>query len=280
VSSFSNVETVSGPPVTGADPYIPVDYSQIQLATLHYRAELTSRLQQLGADTDRLQATLQAGNLAQARQLWLTAHLDYERLGAAYDTFGQFGDEIDGRPNGLPGGVNDPGFAGFLRLEYGLWHGQPAVALIPVGAHLDAAVHGLARAFPQMQTPANDLALRTHEILENTLQFELTGEDDEGSHTMLATALANVQGTQLALGAIANLLGQHDPQVLGQASTGLAALSSTLHGYDRPQGWTPLDGLTQTEREHLDAAVSGLLEQLSLIPDLLELPVQPATADS
>ena len=183
-------------------------------------------------------------------------------------------------PSGLPGGVNDPGFAGFLRLEYGLWHGQPAAELVPIGARLDAAVRGLARAFPHMQTPANDLALRTHEILENTLQFELTGDVDEGSHTTLATALANVQGTQLALGAIANLLRQRNPQLLGQVSAGLAALAAMLQRDDRPQGWTPLDNLTQTERERLDAAVSGLLEQLSPIPDLLELPVQPATADS
>ncbi len=89
-------------------------------------------------------------------------------------------------------------------------------------------MRGLARAFPHMQTPANDLALRTHEILENTLQFELTGDADEGSHTTLATALANVQGTQLALGAIANLLRQRNPQLLGQVSAGLAALPAML----------------------------------------------------
>jgi high-affinity iron transporter len=279
-ASFSEVETVRGPPVAGAHPYVPVDFSQVQLATLDYRSELTGRLTQLVAATDNLQAALESGNLSEARQRWLTAHLDYERLGAAYDTFGDFGDKIDGRPSGRPGGVNDPGFAGFLRLEYGLWHGQPAALLVAVGTQLDMAVRGLAGAFPRMQTPANDLTLRTHEILENTLQFELTGQNDEGSHTTLATALANVLGTQLALGAIASLLRQRDPDLLAQVSTGLASLAAMLRGYHRPQGWTPLDRLTQPQREHLDAAVSGLLEQLSPIPDLLELPVQPATADS
>ena len=98
-----------------------------------------------------------------------------------------------------------------------------------VGARLDAAVHGLARAFPQMQTPANDLSLRTHEILENTLQFELTGDDDEGSHTTLATALANVQGTQLALGAIANAPAPaRTLSCWRQVSAGLAALAAML----------------------------------------------------
>ena len=154
----------------------------------------------------------------------MAAHLDYARLGAAYDTFGDFGDEIDGRPNGLPGGVADPNFQGFLRLEYGLWHGQPLPVLVSVVDRLDTAVHGLVQQFPLMQTPANDVSLRTHEILENTLQFELTGEEDEGSHTTLATALANVQGTQLALTAIAPLLQQHDPQLLAAVTAGLQGL--------------------------------------------------------
>ena len=91
-SNFSELRTVSGPPVTGAQPYVPVDFSQIQLATLRYRAELTAGLQQLSTDTDGLQAALADDDLAQARQRWVTAHLDYERLGAAYDTFGDFGD--------------------------------------------------------------------------------------------------------------------------------------------------------------------------------------------
>ena len=33
----------------------------------------------------------------------VTAHLDYQRLGAAYDAFGDLGDAIDGLPAGIPG---------------------------------------------------------------------------------------------------------------------------------------------------------------------------------
>ena len=211
-----------------------------------------------------------------ARLLWLPAHLDYAGLGAAYDTFGNFNSEINGRPNGLPGGVDDPHFEGFLRLEYGLWHRQPATELKPVTANLDAAVRGLLQQFPQMLTPANDLSLRTHEILENTLQFELTGESDEGSHTNLATAFANVQGTEAALGAIAPLLALHDRGLLEEVSAGLHGLGRLVGTYERRNGtWTPLEDLTRPQRERLDGAVSSLLEQLAPIPDLLELPVQP-----
>jgi high-affinity iron transporter len=278
-TTYSTVGTVKGPAVAGAHPYVPVDFSQVQLATSRYRAGLLPGMRRLVTDTGKLLAAVDGGDLATARRAWLPAHLDYARLGAAYDTFGNFNTEIDGRPNGLPGGVHDSHFEGFLRLEYGLWHGLPAAELKPIAARLDAAVRGLLQQFPQMLTPANDLSLRTHEILENTLQFELTGETDEGSHTNLATAFANVQGTEAALAAIAPLLALHDRGLLEGVSAGLRRLASLLGSYEHPNGtWTPLEDLTRSQREHLDATVGSLLEELSPIPDLLELPVQPDTA--
>jgi iron uptake system EfeUOB component EfeO/EfeM len=276
----SRVERVTGPPVTGAHPFVQVTSDQIQLATLAYRNTLTAWMGRLAVATDALKAAVDGDDLARARQLWLPAHLDYSRLGAAYDTFGNFNDEINGRPLGLVGGVNSPNFQGFLRLEYGLWHGQPDSKLVLVVAALDNAVHGLIKQFPQMLMPANDLSLRAHEILENTLQFELTGETDQGSNTNLATAWANVQGTQLALAAIAPLLQQGEPGLVASLRQGLQNMAGTFKGFEHPDGtWTPLQSLTRAQREDLDGELGGLLEQLSVVPDLLELPILPATGD-
>ena len=274
----SRVEQVNGPPVAGAHPYVPVTSDQIQLATLNYRTSLANWMGRLVVATDALKA-VRFRQPGQARQLWLPAHLDYARLGAAYDTFGNFNDEINGRPLGLVGGVNNPDFQGFLRLEYGLWHGQPDHELAPVANALDRAVHGLLKQFPQMLMPANDLSLRTHEILENTLQFELTGETDEGSHTNLATAWANVQGTQLALAAIAPLLQQGEPGLLASLRQGLdnmsaaSRISSSQTAPGLPCSRSPPRSGTPGRR------AGRLLEKLSTVPDLLELPLRPATGD-
>ena len=266
---------VTGAPVDDAHPYLPATQDEMDTAVGAYRLDVRSGLDQLAVDTDTLQADVDRGDLTAARRQWLVAHLDYERLGAAYDTFGQFDEAIDGRPDGLPGGVGDPNWTGFHRLEYGLWNGQSVAVLTPVADQLDREVHALVQAFPDQQTDPNDLSLRTHEILENTLQFELTGETDQGSHTNLATALANVQGTEMTLGVLAPLLQTRNPQLLAAADTGLDGLAATLTTYRLPDGsWTPLGSLTTTQRQALDSDVSGLLETLSPIPDILELPVE------
>jgi high-affinity iron transporter len=217
-----------------------------------------------------------SGNLDAARARWLPAHLDYERLGAAYGTFGDYDQDINGLPSGLVGGVNSPKFVGFHRLEYGLWNGQPVATLAPVAEALDASVHGLQHAFPLMETAPTDVALRTHEILENALQFEMTGETDFGSHTNLATVAANVEGTQMTLAAVTPLSARENPKLLHQAQRGLTGFATDLGRYRSNTGtWTPLQDLTQAQREQLDGTLSELLEQLAPIPDLLTLPPSP-----
>jgi high-affinity iron transporter len=271
---------VRGPAVATTHEYTPVSSDQMHLASLAYQKRLLPKLALLQRDTDALTRAIVARKLGAARTLWLPAHLDYARLGAAYGTFGALDGDIDGRPSALPLGVRDRHFQGFLRLEYGLWHGQPASELRPVAEALDGSVHTLVRQFPHMTMDENDLSLRAHEILENSLQFELTGQTDEGSHTNLATVWANVQGTQVDFGALAPLLRLSSPALTSTAETGLAHLATTFRAYRRPDGtWRSLQSLSTAERERLDGATSALLERLSQVPDRLEIPPRPPAGD-
>lgn len=270
--SFSSKVVVRGRAIEGARPFVPVTYAQLASAAAAFRREIDEQLPTLVADVDALQSDIRRGDLEHAKQSWLLGHMEYERLGAAYTTFGDLDDQINGRPDGLPGGVHDEDFTGFGRIEYGLWTGQTAAQLAPAAAALDRTVHTLATAFPVAPIPPNDVALRSHEILENALQFELTAQTDLGSHTNLATVRANVDGTRLALTAVAPLLQARDPALLHTVSNGLDGLAVMLDTYRHSNGsWTPVQALTRAQHQRLDAAVSGLVEQLSPIPDLLQV---------
>jgi iron uptake system EfeUOB component EfeO/EfeM len=275
---YSRIVRVSGRPVHDAHPYQQVTYTELAPLVTKYRAEVSAGLTTLASDTDRLQSFADAGQQQQAKQAWLVAHLDYARLGAAYDTFGDFNDEIDGRPNGLPQGVDDPSWTGFLRLEYALWQNQPPAVVASTADQLDAAVHQLVAAFPEQATPINDLSLRAHEILENTLQFELTGETDQGSHTGLATAMANVQGTEMILGIIAPLLEKREPALVGRLQTDLGQVTNLLDAAQLADGtWPAVQSLSLTQRERLDGAIGNYLETVSPVPDVLELPPEASS---
>ncbi len=272
----SKTYTVGGGSSGGSTGFAPVSDQDLQQPVADYRAYVQQNLPVLLADSQRLAADLAAPDLtaaalAAAKADWLTAHLDYEGLGAAYGTFEDFDAKIDGRATGLQGGVNDPSWTGFHRIEYGLWHGQRAAVLKPLGDQLVADIQSLIKAFPSQTTDPNDLPLRTHEILENTLQFQLTGISDYGSGTALATASANLHGTQVVLSTLVGLMQARDPQALKSIDTWIQTVAADLNAAQRPDGsWTALDQLTATQRQKINGDLGELLEQLSVVPDLLE----------
>jgi len=263
----------SGPVQAGV---APVTEQDMENPVYEYRGYVQQSLPALLAAAERLDADLTAGNLDRAKADWLPAHLDYERLGAAYGTFSDFDGEINGSASGLPDGTATKDWTGFFRIEYGLWHGQSAAVLGPLGDTLVKDIKGLIKAFPGETTPANDLPLRTHEILENALQFQLTGIEDYGSGTTLSTLYANTQGTRQVLSTIRDLIQQRDPGLLTQIDAGLATVQQDLTalGAGACTASCPmpdaLAALTTAQRQKLDGDLGELLESLSVVPDLLE----------
>ena len=159
--------------------------------------------------------------------------------------FGNYDDAIDGDPDGLSGGVNDPGFTGFYRIEYGLWHGQSAAELTGQALALIRNIRGLRTAYPGMimypQAELSDLALRTHEIIEHAIRFQLSGADDFGSGTTLATADANIDADEAQLAMLRPMLISRYPQ-LPLVYTWLGRLKDLIVSENTSTGWTPVPG--------------------------------------
>src|ERR1700743_1696541 len=95
------------------------------------------------------------------------------------------------------------------------------------------------------------MGLRTHEILENALQFQISGHDDYGSGTTLATTEAHITGTEV-------LLTELHP-VLAPRYSGLPAVSSWLDRLQKlieathtSHGWTAESRLPLPNRQDHD----------------------------
>ncbi|MGA8114524.1 MAG: EfeM/EfeO family lipoprotein, partial [Actinocatenispora sp.] len=213
---------------------------------------------------------LRSGDRAAARRAWLPAHLDYERLGAAYGTFGDVADAIDGLPAGLPDGVRDADFTGFHRIEYGLWHDESTRALARHSGRLVSDTRALVAEFGRERIDPNDLSLRAHEIMEQSLEFELTGRSDQGSGTSLATARANLDGTRAVLDALRPVLrGRY--RDLPTVDRWLDRVQDQLDAAHRNGRWTAVTSLSRAERERLNGAVGELLERLAPVAAIAEV---------
>jgi iron uptake system component EfeO len=261
-----SVRVTSGRRGPGAAPVTEHDLIPPALA---YQKWVGSGLSDVVRLTTALRDAIDRGDLAAARSAWLPAHLQYERLGAAYDAFGDADAEINGTDAGLPGGVRDKDFAGFHRVEYGLWHDESAGALRAPAAALVKAVTGLRDSWSQARMDPAQLGLRAHEILENTVRFELTGRTDYGSGSNLATARANLDGTREVLSRLRPLLTTRYADLPG-LDRGLDRAGRILDGFRHGARWTPLDQLPRLQREHVDAVLGDLVERLASVATLCD----------
>ncbi|MEU6511368.1 EfeM/EfeO family lipoprotein [Streptomyces sp. NPDC046942] len=269
-----DADAVTGPTVRIASGQrgpgaAPVSEHDLIPPALSYQKWVGDGLADVVRLTTRLQRDIDGGDLTAARSDWLPAHLEYERLGAAYDAFGDADAQINGTDAGLADGVRDKDFAGFHRIEYGLWHGEPADGLRAPAAALAKALTGLRDSWAQTRMDPAQLGLRAHEILENTVQFELTGRTDYGSGSNLATARANLDGTRQVLSRLRPLLTTRYADLPGLDQE-LDRAQQTLDGFRHGPGWTPLDQLSQAQREQADSVLGDLVERLASVATLCD----------
>jgi len=250
----------------------PVAVADLQPAADAYDGYVRPKLAQLLTQVAAVRADLAANQLPAAQRDWLAAQLTWEQVGAAYDSFADLGDAIDGLPQAQPLGVADPGFTGLHRLEYGLWHGQPAAALLPVTDQLSADITALTGKLSQLTLDPTDLPLRAHEILEDALRDHLNGLTDEGSGAAYPETFADAAGTEVVLDELKPLIDARSPALLPAVRGQLAELTQALLATQVGGQWQPVSAVPLAARQRVDADIGAVLENLSLIPDLLEVP--------
>ncbi|GAS90865.1 iron uptake transporter permease EfeU [Mycolicibacterium brisbanense] len=266
----SQAKQVSGQDVPGAPaPIVRVTEDDLKPAMAAYQFYVDGLLATLSDQVHRIRADLADGNTGAAKADWTAAMLTWNRVGAAYGSFGDYGDAIAGLPHGLPGGVDDPDFAGLRRLEYGLWHGQPPTQLMPVADALATEVAKLRVNLSDAMLEPADQTKRPHEILEDMLRFQLAGYTNQGAGTEYAETAASVEATRAVLGQFAPLITPRAPKLLGQANSDLDALDAAL----RATRWVPLSQASAAQRAAVNAALGQALETLASVPLVIELPV-------
>jgi hypothetical protein len=258
----------------GGCDYAPLEFgSLITYRSLYVRRELST----VQADVSTLAGAIGAGNLAEAESDWLTAHLEWLDIGqddGAYGAFGDLGGEIDGTAAGLVGGTASPQFTGFHKIELDLWRDGNLTAAAADTATLQQLLQTLVAIPIDAELPATDVGvanwvLRPHEILEDAMRDTLTGDDDYGSGTGLASITADVSAVRQLLGLLAPVLDPLAPNLVARANGQLSAVLAAVDQTEINGTWVAVGDLPSLARERVDAAVGAALETLAPIPDLL-----------
>jgi iron uptake system component EfeO len=274
VCSVNDGSPVHGPTVSiignsrGTRGVEPVTSAQLAPRVIAYQHWIEGRLDVLETQATKLSAAIQRGDRAQAQSAWRAANRTWNTMGGAYEAFGDLGDSIAGNAHPFPKGVHDNQWTGLLRIEYGLWHGQPTTSLTKLSGRLKQDLGALGKQLRTTQFQPLDVVLRTHEITEDTLQQTLTGHTDYGAHVELPDALAQLDGTTELLSVLHPILQPRYPQ-LPELNTWITKSRNDI----RAQGnWTvtPTDGATTAAHRRIDSDIAQLTELLTPIPTMLE----------
>ncbi|MCU1483055.1 MAG: EfeM/EfeO family lipoprotein [Subtercola sp.] len=250
---------------------VPVTRNDLYAPTQQYSAWITSQLPVLVTGVTALESSIQSGDRETAKRAWIAAHVTYEQLGAAYGAFGDADTAINGTPAAGLTADTDPDLTGFHRIEAILWGNQPVSAADPFGAKLISDAVGLQGAFASARLDPLDVGLRSHEILENSVQEELNGTDDAGSGSTFPTIDANITGTAQAVKPLRDLLASRGYD-LASLDDWLGRSSALVESYHQPDGsWTPLAAITRDQREKLNATLSQTVELLAPVAAICDV---------
>jgi len=253
----------------------PVTVEDLTPANDTYQRAAAAALNALNADVTRLRADLVRGDLPAAKSDLLAAQMNWERVGASYASFGEYGLAVDGLHLGLPGGVDDPDFKGLHRLEYGIYHGQPLAGLVPIADRLLADIKAVQENLGDDDLagdPAN-LPIRAHEILEDAQRDHISGIDDLGGGSAYPATSADIDITRTTITALAPLIDARSPKLVATVNAQLDALADALNATKGPDGqWRTPAQTPVPLRQNVNAALGAVLENLAIVPDLLEIP--------
>jgi high-affinity iron transporter len=273
-SGVAAARRTSGPPSA-----VPVVAGQLIVPIRAFRAYVRARLTMLGTQLDTLLAAEQAGDLESAEADWLPAHLSWLQIGEDdkfYTAFGELGRSIDGIAAGLPGGTASPQFTGFHRIEFDLWEQHGTVAAAADTVRLQSFIAeiskvGLAKWLPGTVGGLSAWVLRCHEILEDASRDTLTGADDYGSGTGVASITADVTATREMLTLLAPAIDARSPHLVAAARHRLSYVVHVADSTLVDGRWVGIARLPILQREQLDSAVGSALETLAPISELIHV---------
>lgn len=248
-----------------------------------YIAYVKSQTEELLPEVEEFVGAYESGDDEQAKALFPTTRVSYERIEPTAEQFGDLDPKIDYRKPG----ADEEGipFTGFHRIEMDLWH-DAAVAngdypddpdLTPLtpaerktlGDQLVADVTEL-----KDKVAADDFELTLADITEGAKGLldevaapdgKLPGEENEFAHTDLWDFTANVEGSYVAFDTVRELAianGNEDlVDELDGAFDDMFALLDTYGSYDT--GFVFYDTVGDDERGELAAKLNALSEPMS-----------------
>ncbi len=235
---------------------------RVEAVIADYRDYLQQNADELVATTEPFVAAVLAGNLVEAKELYLAPRIPYERIEPVADSFGSLDPRIDARETDVAAGD----FEGFHRLEKALWEESTTRGMAPVAEQLERDVEALAEKVKGVELQPVQIAEGANGLLGEVSASKITGEEERYSHIDLVDFEANVEGSEAAFEAVKPLLDESNADLAGEIEADFEMVFNSLEPYRAADGFVSYTELTKADTKKLAVAIDTLAEKLSQVP--------------
>ncbi len=255
--------TDSGQPVgpTGDDAEL------VAAADAAYGSYVRDQIDQLLVKTKTFAELYTAGSDDEARALYASARVHWERVETVAESFGDLDPKMDAREADLTDGQK---WTGWHRIEKDLWPARAKAykQLTPAerATYATDLVDNTQVLYDRVKTmtfTADAIANGAKGLLDEVATGKVTGEEEYWSRTDLWDFQANVDGARVSWEGLRDLLKRKNPTLDAQIETQFTGLQALLDKQRVGDGFVLYDDLTKEQVKELSDAVNALSEPLS-----------------
>lgn len=214
---------------------------------------------------------IEDGDLEAAKAAYAPSRPAWERIEPVAELFSDLDTRMDAREEDFAGGVDDPEFLGWHRLEKGLWKDNTTDGLAPIATGLAKDAADLNTRLATMDIEPRVIARGAGELIEEVAQSKLTGEEDRYSGADLWSIAGNVVGSRKIVDILRPTLQQLDAPYLAGVDAAYKAVDEVIAKYVDGTGYKPFSAVTAADLSSLQARMAKLSEVLAELPGRLGL---------
>jgi iron uptake system component EfeO len=237
-----------------------------------YKVYAVREVGELVEQTRRFAEAVSAGRLEEARNLYAPTRQHYERIEPVAELFSDLDKNMDARADDFEKKENDPGFAGFHRIEKALFADKTTAGMQPIAERLVRDTEELQSRLGGLTIPPAKMVGGAADLIEEVAATKISGEEDRYSGTDLWDFQANVDGAQKIFALLQPLIAARNPELEARIQANFSKVDTLLGRYRGAEGqFQNYDKLSQPDRNALKGRITALAEDLSQLRGTLAL---------
>jgi iron uptake system component EfeO len=238
---------------------------ELDRAAREYQDYVDGQSELLVDRTEKFVAAVKAGDVAEAKKLYVPSRVPWERIEPIAEKFGTIDPEVDAREGDVP----DKQWTGFHRIEQALWVENTTEGQDEYADELMSDVERLERKVDDVKLQASDPVFGAVELLNEVSATKITGEEERYSHTDLYDIAANVEGAKVAFDFVKPVVKRENPELVAEIEARFEDVEREIEPYRRGDGWVSYDKVDDKERRELSQKIDALAEPLSRVGRVL-----------